>query len=328
MNVVVFSSKPYEKIHLLAANNGKHNFTFLEEPLSSATAAAGQQAEAVSVFANDDCSAPVLDKLKEAGVKYISIRAAGHDQVDLDHAKKLPIATANVPGYSPHAIAEYAVALMLALNRKIVRADKQVKDYNFNLNDLIGFDFNGKTIGIVGCGKIGSIVAKIMNGFGCKLLIYDIYHNEQLIKKYNAEYVSLERLVSEADSISIHTPLTPQTKNLVNKELIGKMKPGVMIINTGRGAIIDTQAAIDGLKSGRIGYLGLDVYEFEKPLYFNDHSNDIPTDDLFARLLSFKNVLVTGHQAFLTENALKNIADTTIYNLDCWAKGECPSTQL
>ncbi len=328
MNIVAFSSRPYEKIHLEAANNGKHSFSFYEEQLLMATVWKAKNAEAISIFVNDDCSATVLDKLKEAGVKYISIRAAGHDQVDLEHAKKLNIATANVPEYSPHAIAEYAVTLMLALNRKIVQADKKVKAYNFILDDLIGFDLNGKKVGIIGCGKIGSIVAKIMYGFGCRILIHDIYINDELVRRYGAEYCSLENLATEADIISIHAPLNLYTKHLINKSLIEKMKPGVMIINTGRGAIIDTEAVMEGLKSQKIGYVGLDVYEFEKSLFFNDHSNNIPTDDLFARLLSFKNVLVTGHQAFLTENALKNIADTTIYNLDCWATNERPKTEL
>jgi len=328
MNVIVFSDRPYEKERLEASNKGKHNLIYHEEALSVATVDRVKNAEAVAIFANDDCSAPVLDKLKGAGVNYISIRAAGHDQVDLEHAKKLGIATANVPQYSPYAIAEHAVSLMLALNRKLIQSDKKVKDYNFSLDDLIGFDMNGKTAGIIGCGKIGGIVAKILNGFGCKLLVYDVYKNEELIKNYGVEYCSLEKLAAQADIISIHAPLNEHTKHLINKTLIDTMKTGVMLINTGRGAVVDTLAVIDGLKNGKIGYFGMDVYEYEKPLYFNDHSDAILQDDIFARLLTFKNVLVTGHQAFLTDNALVNIADATIANLDSWAKGEKPKFEL
>jgi D-lactate dehydrogenase len=217
---------------------------------------------------------------------------------------------------------------MLALNRKIVRADKKVKDFNFALDDLIGFDMNGKTAGIIGLGKIGGIVAKILHGLGCKILGFDIYKNEDLIKNYGVEYCNLETLASRSDIITIHAPLNESSKYLINKPLINQMKPGVMLINTGRGAIINTRDVIDGLVAGKIGYLGLDVYEHEKGLFFYDHSDEVPKDETLKRLYSFPNVLVTGHQAFLTETALNNISDITINNLDCWEKKKPSPTDL
>ncbi len=328
MKVSVFSTKPFEKVYLDQANAGRHHITYFTEPLSIDTVHLAANDEAISVFTNDDCSPEVLQKLKETGVKHIAIRSTGHDFIDETIAASLNISAANVPAYSPYSIAEHAVALMLALNRKLIWANHNVKEYNFLLNDLIGFDMNGKTVGIIGCGNIGAVLAKILNGFGCRLLIYDLKENEALKSSYNARYCSLEELASNSDIISIHVPLNLGTKHLINDELISKMKKNMMLINTGRGAVIDTDAVIRGLESGIIGYLGIDVYEKEKPLFFADHSNDIPADPTFSRLLSFKNVLITGHQAFLTKNALKNIADTTIFNLDCWQKGEYSPNEL
>jgi D-lactate dehydrogenase len=328
MKVTVFSTKEFEKKYLLASSNEKHQVIFKEEALSSETAGLAKGSDAVSIFVNDDASAPVLDKLQKTGIKYIAIRAAGYDQVNVSHAKKLGIKTANVPGYSPFSIAEHAIALMLALNRKIVRADKKVRDFNFALDDLIGFDMNGKTVGIIGLGKIGGIVAKILHGFGCKILGFDIYKDEELINKYGVEYCNMETLASRSDIITIHAPLNESTKYLINKTLINQMKEGVMLINTGRGGIINTRDVIDGLVTGKVGYLGLDVYENEKGLFFYNHSDEVPTDEMLKRLYSFPNVLVTGHQAFLTETALKNISDITINNLDCWQKNQTPATEL
>jgi D-lactate dehydrogenase len=328
MKVTIFSTKEFEKKYLLTSNNEKHQIIFKEEPLSVQTADLAKGSDAVSIFANDDASAPVLDKLQKLGINYIAIRAAGYDQVDVPHAKKLGFRMANVPEYSPYAIAEHAVALMLAMNRKIVRADKKVKSFNFSLDDLIGFDMNGKTAGIIGLGKIGGIVAKILNGFGCKILGYDIYKNEDLIKNYGVEYCSMDELASRSDIITIHAPLNEKSKYLINKTLINKMKTGVMLINTGRGAILNTRDVIDGLVSGKIGYLGLDVYENEKGLFFYDHSDEVPKDEMLKRLYSFHNVLVTGHQAFLTETALNNISDITINNLNCWEKTQASPSEL
>jgi D-lactate dehydrogenase len=321
MKIIVYSAKNFEKKYLIASNKSEHELSFYKESLSVRTCENARGYECVSIFSNDDASAPVLEKLKKLGVKFIAVRAAGYDQVDIPYAKKLGIRIANVPEYSPYAIAEHAVAMMLALNRKIVGADKNVKNYNFVLDDQIGFDMNEKTVGIIGVGKIGAIVARILYGFGCRLLAYDISRNEDLIKKYGLKYCTLDELAADADIITIHAPLNSQTKHLINKSLLNKMRQGVMLINTGRGGIINTADVIEALKTGRIGHLGLDVYEYEKELFFYDHSPEILQDDLFARLLTFKNVLVTGHQAFLTETALKNIADTTIHNIDCWQKG-------
>lgn len=328
MKVIIYSTKNFERKYLSASNTDKHTVLMEPEALSVKTADLAKGFDAVSIFSNDDASAPVLEKLKAAGVKYIAIRAAGYDQTDLAKAKALGFRVANVPEYSPYAIAEHAVALMMALNRKIVQSDRKVKDYNFLVDDLIGFDMNGKTVGIIGTGKIGCIVGNIMHGFGCKLLGYDPYKNQELINRCDIEYVSLEKLCEQSDIITIHAPLNEHTRYMINKDNISMMKKGVMLINTGRGGVINTADVIDGLKAGRIGYLGLDVYEKEKGLFFKDHSGDIPEDDMFARLLTFKNVLITGHHAFLTETALTNIADTTFYNLNKWAKGEESENEL
>jgi D-lactate dehydrogenase len=328
MKVAVYSTKPYDKKYLEAYNTKGHELLFWEEALSLDTVALSKGVQAVSVFTNDDCSSVVLESLKVLGIKYLAIRAAGYDQVDVSFAKQSEMEVARVPQYSPYAIAEHAVTMMLALNRKIVQADKKVKSYNFLLDDLIGFDLHGKTVGIIGCGKIGSIVAKIMHGFGCSLLIYDVFQNEALIREYNAKYCDLNTLYAESDVITVHTPLNAETKHMIGKEAIDKMKKGVMLINTGRGAVLHTKAVLEGLESGKIGYLGMDVYEFEKPLFFKDHSKEIPSDALFAQLLSYNNVLITGHQAFLTENALKNIAQTTIDSIDAWSTGAASPTAL
>jgi D-lactate dehydrogenase len=320
MKVTIFSVKEFEKQYLLSSNSSGHDIIFCNDALSVHTYEKASGSDAISIFANDDASSVVLDGLKEAGVKFIAIRAAGYDQVNIPYATEIGIKVANVPEYSPYAIAEHAIAMILSLNRKIVRADKKVKDYNFSLDDLIGFDMNGKTVGIIGMGRIGKIVARILHGFNCRILAYDINRDQEVIAKYNVEYCGLERLASLSDIITIHAPLNLQTKYMIKKDLIWKMKKGVMIINTGRGGIIKTIDLIEALKAGHIGSAGLDVYEHEKGLFFYDHSKELLQDELFARLLSFKNVLITGHQAFLTETALKNIADTTINNLDCWQK--------
>ncbi|MDF2455027.1 MAG: D-lactate dehydrogenase [Cytophagaceae bacterium] len=328
MKVALYSMKPFEQVYLEQSNAKKHELSFIKEALSVETASLAQDCEAIAVFTNDDVSSKVLDKLNQIGVRHVAVRAAGYDQVDLKKAGELKFNVGNVPEYSPYAIAEYAIAMILAMNRKIIRADHQVKDFNFSLDELIGFDLYGKTVGIVGVGKIGAIAAKILHGFGCKILAVDIQPNLELTEKYGLRYTTLEELCKESDIISIHAPLTPDTKYLINKNTLSQMKKGVMIVNTSRGALLNTSDAIDALKEGKIGYLGLDVYEKEKGLFFYDHSNEMMKDDLLSRLLTFKNVLVTGHQAFLTENALKNIADATIYNLDCWGKGEASKYEL
>jgi len=320
MRVTFFSSKPYDIEYLNNANKEEIELHFVEESLSEASLYLAKGSDAVSVFTNDDVSENIIDKLHSIGIRYITTRSAGYDHINISHAEELGIAVANVPEYSPYSIAEHAVAMMLCLNRKLIKANQKVKSQNYLLDDLIGFDLNGKTVGIIGAGKIGGIVARILHGFGCKILAFDINPNNEYSDTYGVKYVDLETLYAQSDIISLHCPLNKHTKYLINESTIALMKRGVMIINTGRGGVIDTKALIDGLKSGKIGYAGLDVYENEKGLFFFNHENEILQDETFARLLSFKNVLITGHQAFLTREALGNIADTTIYNLECFAK--------
>lgn len=328
MKVAIYSTKEFERSYLEAANIENHELVFLEASLGPSTCSLANGCTAVSIFTNDDASSVVLEKLRQMQVQYIAIRAAGYDQTDLNACRKLQMQAANVPEYSPYSIAEHTIAMILALNRKIVQADKKVKDQDFSLDDLIGFDLNGKTVGIIGLGRIGGIVSKILSGFGCRLLGYDVYENPALQEKYGLVYGSLEELLKQSDIITLHAPLTQESKYLINERSIGLMKRGVMIINTSRGGLLNTRAALEALKTGQIGTLGLDVYEKEKGLFFYDHRSDIPQDELFSSLLAFKNVLITGHQAFLTENALKNIAETTMYNLNCWAKNQNSSHEL
>lgn len=318
MKTIIYSTHKFEKQFLIDANAGKHQLQFLELPLKWETADLAASAQAVSIFVNDDASDKVLEKLHAGGVKFIALRSAGYNHVNIDKAKQLKIKVVRVPAYSPFAVAEHAIALMLALNRKLIRANSRVHELNFSLDGLTGFDMNGKTAGIIGTGQIGAVVAKILSGFGCKVLAVDQIENIDLKEKIGLVYTDYDTLYKESDIISLHVPLSPATRYLIRKESINKMKQGVMLINTSRGALINTKDVIAGLKSGRIGYLGLDVYEEESGLFFEDHSDDILQDDIISRLLTFKNVLITSHQAFLTDTALSNIAATTVYNLDCF----------
>jgi D-lactate dehydrogenase len=327
MKVAVFSIKAYEQPFLERSTRKPLKLTFMSDSLSVETVSKAKGFDAISVFTNDDLPAEVLEKLASYNIKHITTRAAGYDNVDLDSAKQLGIKIANVPEYSPYAIAEHAIAMILALNRKIVQADKNIKDYDFRLDRLIGFDLHGKTAGIIGSGKIGGIVLKILHGFGCNLLAYDPYPDAEL-QKIGVKYVELKELLNKSDIISVHSPLNPSTKHLIDREKIAQMKDGVMIINTSRGAVLKTVDIIEGLESKKIGYLGLDVYEFEKGLFFFDHRYDAPKDQLFSHLQSFKNVLITGHQAYLTQNALQNIADTTIDNLICWSSKKASPNEV
>jgi D-lactate dehydrogenase len=320
MDVMVYSTHKFEKEFLLNANKERHNLKFLDVRLNETTANLANEARAVCLFVNDDASAGVLEKLKQGGVQYIALRSAGYNNVNLEKARYLGMTVARVPAYSPFAVAEHAVALMLALNRKLIKANNRVHELNFSLDGLTGFDMNGKTVGIIGTGKIGSIVAKILWGFGCKILAVDQLQNEELKHKYQVIYTDFETVYKESDIITLHVPLLPETRYAINHEAISKMKDGVMLINTSRGALINTRDVITGLKACKIGYLGIDVYEEEAGLFFEDHSEDIIQDDVISRLLSFKNVLITSHQGFLTQTALENIAVTTIYNLDCFEK--------
>ncbi|HEX5150829.1 MAG TPA: 2-hydroxyacid dehydrogenase [Parafilimonas sp.] len=328
MNVIFYSTRKYEKDVFEKQNKNRHHFRFSELQLNSETASMAKGSDAVCMFVNDDASASTLEKLFEAGIKSIVLRSAGYNNVDLKKAKDLHIKVARVPAYSPYAVAEHTVALMLALNRKLIRANSRVHDLNFSLDGLTGFDMNGKIAGVIGTGQIGEIVIKILDGFGCKILAYDKIENQELAKKYNVVYSDLDNLYSQSDIITLHAPLTNETHYMIGKSSIEKMKNGVMLINTSRGALVNTKDVIKGLKTGRIGYLGLDVYEEESKLFFQDHSEDILQDDVISRLLTFKNVLITSHQAFLTETALRNIADTTLYNLDCWDQNSSSPNEI
>ncbi|MFN3266041.1 MAG: 2-hydroxyacid dehydrogenase [Deinococcales bacterium] len=320
MRVLVFSTKPYDRQALTEANLGqKHELHFLEGRLLAATATLATGFEAVCAFVNDDLSAPVLEQLASGGTRLVVLRSAGFNHVNLEAAQKLGLTVARVPAYSPHAVAEHAVALVLALNRKIHRAYNRVREGNFTLEGLLGFDLNGKSVGVVGTGKIGQIFAQIMAGFGCRVLAFDPSNDSA---KPFARYVSWEELLHQSDIISLHCPLIPQTYHLIDAQALRSMRPQVMLINTSRGGLISTPDVIEGLKSGQIGALGLDVYEEESDLFFEDLSNQVIADDVFSRLLTFPNVIITGHQGFFTREALANIAQTTIDNLSAFETGE------
>ncbi|CAM1349377.1 2-hydroxyacid dehydrogenase [Tenacibaculum ascidiaceicola] len=328
MKVLVYSSKSFEIPHLKEANKEKFQLTFIKEALSLKTVTLAKGYDAISIFAADEADSLIIKKLDSLGIKYITLRSAGYDNVALKTASNLNIKVANVPAYSPYAIAEHATALLLALDRKLIESNKRISNFNFAQENLIGFDLNNKTIGIIGTGKIGSVMCKIMHGFGCKLLGYDIKENKELADSYQLQYVTLNTLCKKADVISLHTPLTTETYHLINNDLISKMKEGVIIINTARGAIINTEHIIAGLENGKIGALGIDVYEKEKGIFFNNNSKKAQKDNLLVKLIAMPNVLITGHHAFLTYEAITNIANTTIYNLSRWNNGRTTENEL
>ena len=316
MQVSVFSTKPYDRSFLEEANSAAaHRFSFHEPRLTAATATLAAGAEAVCIFVNDVADAETLSILARQGVRLIVLRCAGFNNVDLAAARDLGVTVARVPAYSPHAVAEHTLALILALNRKIHRAYNRVRESNFALDGLLGFDLNGKTVGVVGTGKIGAVVVRIVTGFGCRVLAHDPYPDDACTA-LGARYVPLNELFAESDVVTLHCPLTPDTRHLVDAPVLALAKPGLMLINTGRGALVDTPAVIGALKSGALGSLGIDVYEEEADLFFENLSNSVLRDDVFARLLTFPNVLITGHQAFFTREALSGIAGTTIANID------------
>lgn len=324
MRAVVFSTKPHDRQFLSAANAGRHELVFLETRLSPETAPLAAGAQAACLFVHDHADAAVLATFAGLGVRHLALRCAGFNNVDLAAAARHGITVARVPAYSPHGVAEHAVALFLTLNRRVHRAYNRVRDGNFALDGLLGFDVHGKTVGVVGTGKIGACFAQIMHGFGCRVLAHDVVRQPAL-EALGVTYVPLDQLFAESHVISLHCPLTPQTHRLVNAEAIARMREGVFLLNTGRGPLIDTGAVIDGLKSGKLGALALDVYEEEEGVFYEDHSTRILADDQLARLLTFPNVLVTSHQAFFTREAVTAIAATTIGNLDDFAAGRpCP----
>lgn len=319
MRVVVYSSRPYDREFLAAANAaGRHELVFVDARLEEATAGAAGGADAVCVFVNDRLSAAVLERLHALGVRLVVLRCAGFNHVDLEVAARLGIAVGRVPAYSPHAVAEHTVALMLTLNRKIHRAYSRVRDGNFALEGLLGFDLHGRTVGVVGTGAIGACVCRIMGGFGCRVVAVDP-RTDPTCTALGVRYVELPELLATSDIVSLHCPLTPATRHLIGRDALATMKRGAMLVNTSRGAVIDTRAVIDALKRGHLGSLALDVYEEEADLFFRDLSSEVIRDDVFARLLTFPNVLITAHQAFFTSDALAAIAATTVANLDAFA---------
>lgn len=318
MKVVIYSTQTFEKEFLARSNQKKHDITLLSNPLNTETTIYAEGKDAVVVFTNDDVSAPVVNKLADLGVKYIATRSAGTDHIDKEAASLRGIKLTNIPAYSPEAIAEHTVALAMALNRNLITADRNSHRFNFRLDGLTGFNFYGKTVGLIGLGHIGKATAIIFNGLGCKVLGYDVTIPDDLI---DIEPVTLETLLMESDIISLHAPLNESTKHMINKDTLSIMKDKVMLINTSRGGLIKSKDVLNGLKSGKIGYLGLDVYEYEKGLFFENHEHDQVKDPLLIQMLTYPNVLVTPHQSFLTNEALQQIADQTIRNLDNWQMG-------
>lgn len=318
MKLTVFSTKEWVRT-FFDQTNADYGFEihYLETRLNRDTAPLADGADAVCIFVNDNADRAAIEVLARGGVRMIALRCAGFNNVDLAAAEEHRITVARVPAYSPHAVAEHAMALILGLNRRLHRAYNRVREGNFALDGLLGFDLHGKTVGIIGTGKIGEIFSTILSGFGVTVLAYDRYPRDDLAANGIA-YVGLEELYRRSDVISLHCPLTHETYHLINDYAIQSMKPGVMLINTSRGALIDTGAVIDGLKSGRIGSVGLDVYEEEADLFFEDLSNEVIQDDTFVRLLTFPNVLITAHQAFFTREAVANISETTFSNIRQW----------
>lgn len=314
MKLAIFSTKKWVRDSFSKHVPESIEITFFESGLKEETAVLADGFDAVCIFVNDIVNSEVITLLSEYGVKTIALRCAGFNNVDLNTAWKKNIAVCRVPAYSPYAVAEHALGLILSLNRKYHRAHARVREGNFSLDGLMGFDIHGKTVGIIGTGKIGQIFMDTISGLGVRILAYDKYPSEEARKK-GAEYVELEQLYRESDIISLHCPLNHETYHLINDYSIKSMKPGVMLINTSRGPLIDSNSVIDGLKSGIVGYVGLDVYEEEGELFFEDLSDEVIQDDTFVRLQTFPNVLITSHQAFFTVEAVDNIRDTTFNNL-------------
>lgn len=317
MKVAIFSAKAYDKEYLNSANNlspSPHELMFYEAPLNIHTAQLATNVTAVCCFVNDHLDKPVLEELARLGVQLIALRCAGFNQVDVATAKNLGLSIARVAEYSPHAVAEHALGLIMMLNRNLHRAHNRIRENDYSLNGLLGFDLVNKTVAVIGTGKIGQVFANIMLGIGCKLIAYDVKPDADLITK-GVRYLPLNEIWPEADIISLHCPLMHDTQHLINAKTLMQMKTGVMLINTGRGALIDTPAVIKSLKTKKVGYLGLDVYEEEGDLFFENKSNQLLQDDVFARLLTFPNVVITGHQAFFTREALTAISEITIANI-------------
>jgi D-lactate dehydrogenase len=317
MRITFYSTQPYDKEFFIKHNsNFGYELEFLETGLTEKTVELVNQSVAVCAFVNDKVNRTVIESLAAKGVKIIALRCAGFNNVDLAAAKENNIKVCRVPAYSPEAVAEHAVAMILTLNRKTHKAYNRVREQNFSLNGLLGFDLHGKTVGVIGTGNIGKAFCKIMTGFGCKVLAFDLIANKEM-EVLGVTYLPLLDVIAASDIISLHSPLNEQTHNLINKDTIDMMKTGVMLINTSRGGLVDTKAVIEGLKSGKLGHVGIDVYEQEDKLFFRDLSDGIIQDDVIARLISFSNVLITAHQGFFTKEALAEIAEVTLSNIDC-----------
>jgi len=320
--VAFFDAKSYMETAFKACNPHGYDIRFLEPRLSRQTVSLAAGADVVCVFVNDSLDAAVIEELSAMDIKMIALRCAGYNNVDLKACEKHGVSAARVPAYSPYAVAEHAIAMMMTVNRRTHRANNRVREGNFSLEGLVGFDVHGKTAGVVGTGKIGKCAANILAGFGCRLLAYDKFQDKDFAAGIGMEYVELDRLFAESDIITLHAPLTPETHHLIDTQALARMKDGVTLINTSRGALIDTAALLDGLKTRKVGYACLDVYEEESAYFFEDFSSDVLSDDILARLTTFNNVLVTSHQAFLTQEALQNIADTTMENIREYQQGK------
>ncbi|WP_318312806.1 2-hydroxyacid dehydrogenase [Flagellimonas crocea] len=328
MKVLVYSAKDFEIKNLNKLNNGRHKIKFVPETLDSNTAVMAAGYDAISIFSNDDASLVVLEILHELGVKYITLRSTGHNNVSVKSAKRIGLKVAYAPEYSPHAIAEHAVGLLLALNRKLIQSNKQVHEYNFLLDDLMGFDLNGKTVGIFGTGRIGSILVKVFHAFGCNVVATDKKRSHYLENHFDLEYLPLEELCRRSEVISINTPLNYDTHHIFNETLFKSMKKGALLINTARGGIVKTEDVVQALKNGNLGGYATDVYEYERGVFFKDNSKNGIQDELLKELISLPNVLLTPHQAFATKEALDRIAETTMYNLDCLEEGKTCKNEL
>ena len=315
LKVAFFDARPYDIASFDKANRDRYALHYISASLDRATAVAAKGYKAVCIFVNDTCDSEVVDTLAGQGVELVALRCAGFNNVALEACESHGISVARVPAYSPYAVAEHAVGLMLMLNRHLHQAYQRNRYGYFVLDGLTGFDMHGKTVGVVGTGKIGQCLIDILLGFGCHVLAFDKFPNAELAARGGVDYVALEQLLSESDIITLQVPLTPDTRHLIDRPAIDKMKDGVMLINTSRGELVDTRALIEGLKSGKVGFAGLDVYEEEAGIFYHNLSDQVLTDDILARLLSFNNVVVTSHQAYLTHDALTNIADTTLENL-------------
>ena len=322
MRIAVYSTKPFDRSTLSAHNEAHgHELTFYETRLTTNSANLAAGCEAVCAFVNDELDAATLERLHGGGTRLVALRAAGFNNVDLKAAARLGLTVMRVPAYSPYAVAEHAVALLLALNRHIPRAYNRVRDGDFSLSGLTGYDLHGKTVGIVGSGTIGAVFAGIMQGFGCEVLAYDPRPNEEL-RERGVRFVELDELLGASHVLSLHCPLNEHTHHLMDEGAFAKTRPGATLLNTSRGGLVDTDAAIAALKSGQLGALGIDVYEAEDDLFFSDRSSEILQDDTIARLLTFPNVIVTAHQGFLTAEALDEIARVTLDNVSAFERGE------